>query len=162
MAVVCSGALLAAGCSSAAEPSASATSPAPSTTSAAPSPSIDYAADTKKVCDEAEKIIDTDLEVFAERLGEMIIYKEADKTAQAKTAMGKAQNELKELAQRIRELTATALDPKLREAGEESAESIEATAAGNKFFDGIKTLADLDSLESEMIPWLTPLMAQCE
>lgn len=146
--------LTGAACSTKSEPTAAATS-------AAPSPSADYSADTKKVCGEVDQILDGDFKKFGEKLGEMIVYKEAGNTAQTAKAKASAQSELKAVAASIREKTSVALDPELKAGGEEAAANMEATAAGDEFFAKIKTLKDLDSLETEMTAWLMPLATFC-
>ncbi len=142
----------------AAAPSSATTSAAP--TSAAPSPS-DYTADTEKVCKDLEKSLDTGLKSFGTELGKMIGYRQAGNKALADKARTNAQKKADSLATTVRTKTAKAQDPEFKAAGAEAADNI-ATSADNKaFFDKMKTVKDLDKLESEISGWVTPLAGYC-
>jgi hypothetical protein len=157
--------LITAGCAgkdndeSAAQPTASATSASPTPSASA---SANYAADTKKICTEIDKSLETEMENFGEELGKMIAYKQAGNTTRANQAKADAQAELKAIASRMRERTAAAQDPELKAAGQESAENIEASAADETFFSRLKTLNDVKSVvQKEVVSWLVPLAKFC-
>jgi hypothetical protein len=137
--------------------------PSPSTaaTTAAPSPTADAQADTKATCAEIEKMVDARMESFGEALGEMIVYKQANATSQAAKAEAEAKKELTEFADDVRDLTGKAVDTELRSDGVDAAQSIAATAADDAFFDRVKAVDDLDSLENELTKWFTPLAGYC-
>jgi head-tail adaptor len=130
---------------------------------AEPTPAADYTADTKRVCNKADKLLEgKEMDGFAAQLGTMIVYKQAKQTRKADETRTKAQNELKALAAAMRAATATARDREVKAAGEEAATEIERTAASNAFFAKIKTTEDVNQeLQSELVPWITPLAASC-
>jgi hypothetical protein len=147
-------------------PAASSAGPSATTAAVETTPEaedVDYSADNKKVCAKVDKLLEgKEMERFAKKLGELIVYKQAKQTAKAKDSREDAKKELKGLAAAVRRDTGVAKDPELKAAGEESAASIEKTAADNAFFTKIKTIKDVDkNLESEMTPWLTPLASYC-
>lgn len=130
-------------------------------TSATASPSPDYRADTKRICDQIDKIFSADLKDFGKELGRMIAYKQAEETTQADQTQSAAQRELAGIADDVRERTSTALDPELKAAGRKAAERIEATAERDEFYQKISTMKDLNGLEAEMRKWFNPLAAFC-
>jgi hypothetical protein len=132
-----------------------------SATTAAPSPTADYTADTKKVCDELDKMLDTGLDAFASNLGKMIGYRQAKQPELAAKAKAAAQQDLKEQAEALRKATMAAQDPKMQAAGEEAAKGMVTTAASDAFFDKLKDMDDLNALETEMTVWLAPLEFFC-
>jgi hypothetical protein len=148
-----------------ASPSPSATSASPSaspTTSPTPTASANYAADTKRICGEIEKSIESDMTDFGEELGKMIAYRQAGSTARANEAKADAQAELRTIAAGMRQRTANAQDPELRAAGQESAENLEASAADEAFFRRLRTVNDVKAmLEKEVVTWLLPLAEFC-
>jgi hypothetical protein len=125
--------------------------------------SADYTADTKKVCGEVDKLLDgKPMQKFAEELGRLIVYKERGLTVNAEQARTDAGTRLDYLASRLRERTSAAKDPRLRAAGEQSANSMEITAVDDAFFAKIESLNDMDTtLESEMTGWLAPVGTFC-
>jgi Rieske Fe-S protein len=127
------------------------------------SPSADYTADSAKVCAEVEKLLKgKELEKFAEEVGKLIVYKEQKLTSRATKARTAAGTRLQALATALRDDTAVAKDPELRDAGAESADAMVASAGDDAFFAKIKKVKDLDTvLESEMTAWLTPVVTIC-
>lgn len=156
--------LISGGCAGDDSPTAQPTTAAPTSASPTPSatPSADHAADTKRICGEIDKALETDMKGFGEELGKMIAYKQAGNTARANQAKADAQAELKAIASRMRERTAAAQDPELKAAGQESAENMEASAADQAFFGRLKTLNDVQSVvQKEVVSWLVPLAKFC-
>jgi hypothetical protein len=145
--------------SAGASPSVTSASPAASPTpSLTPTASANYAADTKRICTEIEKSLETDMEKFGVEVGKMIGYKQAGNTARANQAKADAQAELRAIASGVRERTAVAQDPELREAGQESAENMEASAADEAFFSRLRTP---DDLKQVAVSWILPLAELC-
>jgi hypothetical protein len=140
-------------------PSATSASPSASPTpSPTPSASANHAADTKRICAEVEKSLDPEMENFAEEVARMVAYKQAGNTARANQAKADAQAQLRAIASRMRERTAVAQDPKLRAAGQESAENMEASAADEAFFSRVRTP---DDLRKVAITWVLPVAELC-
>jgi uncharacterized protein (DUF305 family) len=156
--------LTGAACGAKNEPTAAPTTAAPTSASpspsAAPSPS-DYTADTKRVCGQIEKMLESRMEAFGQQLGKMVAYREAGNTAQAQKAKTAAQKELATTATAIRQYTGAAQDPELWDAGKESAKNVEATAADAEFFRKFRNPRDLDALKAEVVTWLVPLAEFC-
>jgi hypothetical protein len=117
----------------------------------------------KKVCGKINKLIEGDqMKKFGDKLGEMIVYKQAKQTAKANSARAAAQKGLRKLAADFEAATANAVDPELKAAGAETADTIRDSAKDNAFFAKIKTIKDVDKeLESEIVPWITPLASFC-
>ena len=124
---------------------------------------VDYTADNKKTCAKVDKLLEgKEMERFAKKLGEMIVYKQAKQTAKAKGAREDAKKELKGLATAMRRDTSKAKDPKLKAAGEEAAVAVEKSSGDNAFFAKLTTLKAVNkNLQSEMTPWLVPLASFC-
>ncbi|MFI7596834.1 hypothetical protein [Actinoplanes sp. NPDC049681] len=154
--------LTGAGCSgSDAEDGKAPTLAAPSSTPAA-SPEPDYSANTKKICDDLDKLFDTELENFGTEIGKMIAYKEAKQADNAAKAQKAAAKQLRDVGARVRKETAVAQDPELRTVGAASATKFTKSAADRKFFDQIKSTKDLDRiLETQMTNWLNPVAGYC-
>jgi hypothetical protein len=139
-------------------PSTAASLPAAAPSSAAP----DYSADTKLVCGKVQTILTEDLKDFAVDLGKMIANKEAKQTAEAQAARRAAGDELKSVGDEVRKETAAAQDPELRAAGAVSAAKFVKTAGDDKFFNKIKSTADLNKIiEAQLIEWFTPIAGYC-
>jgi hypothetical protein len=164
LAVALGGALLTtAACSS--DPSAD--SPAAAPTSAAPTTEApiaapDYAANTQLVCGKVTSIYDDGFDGFNAAMGKMIANKEAKQAAEAKKAQQAAAGELKKVGTLLRKEVAAAEDPDLKTAGEASAAKLTKSAADTKFFDSIKTPADLNKrIEAKILDWMTPVRGYC-
>jgi hypothetical protein len=145
---------------SGAEPTTAAPTSASPTPSA--SPSANYAADTKRICTEIDKALDSEMEKFGVEVGKMIAYKQSGNTTEANQAKAAAQAQLRAIAARMSQRTAAAQDPELKAAGEESAKNIAASAADNTFFSRLKSLNDVQTVvEREAVTWLVPLAEFC-
>jgi hypothetical protein len=142
-----------------AKPEAAATAPtATATTSAAP----DYSANTKLVCTKLQTLYTAELRNFGTAMGKMVTYKETKQTAEAEKAETTAAGQLKAAATKIRKETATAEDPDFIAAGKVSASKLESSATDRRYFDKVKTLADLNkSVEAQFTEWLTPVAGYC-
>lgn len=138
-------------------PSATSASPSPSA-SPTPTASANYAADTKRICTEIERAIEAEMENFGEQVGKMVAYRQAGNTVRANEAKADAQAQLRAIAGRMRERTAVAQDPELKEAGQESAENMEASAADETFFTRVRTP---EQLKKEAVSWVVPLVEFC-
>jgi|SRR4051812_40936963 hypothetical protein len=170
LAVVASGLLLTAAACSADEPgpTAAPAGGASAAASAAPAPSGPDAGagtenpDTKKVCAEVMKVIETDMDGFGAAIGKMIANKEAKSADEAKKAQAAAKQQLESVAKKIRTSSAEALDPGLVAAGEEAADRIEKTAKDPKFFAAITSVESINgTLQKEMVAWVGPLAPIC-
>jgi hypothetical protein len=165
LAVSLSGLLLSgAACSSGgdSDPVAEAPATVPSTAETTTSPPPNYTANTKKVCDKLEKIFDAELEDFGTEIGKMIAYKEAKQSDEAEQARKAASKELKEVGAKVRETTAAAEDPDLKEAGAISATKFSKSAADKALFNKVKTTKDLDkTLATKMPDWMDPVAGLC-
>ena len=153
--------LSAAACDSDAESTTAA--PAATTPSAVPtSTGPDYSANTKLVCGKVTSIYDDGFDGFNTAMGKMIANKEAKQAAEAKKAQATAAGELKKVGAALKKEVAAAEDPELKKAGETSAAKLTKSAADAKFFDAIKTPADLNKrIEAKMLDWMTPVRGYC-
>ncbi|MFI5932532.1 hypothetical protein [Actinoplanes sp. NPDC051494] len=137
----------------------------PTSAAATTSPAPNYAANSKKVCGNVEKIYNDGIEDFGAQIGRMIAYKESkadDSAKDAATAEKAAGKELKDTAAGIRKETAAAEDPELKEAGAVSATKFSKSAADSALFDKIKTTKDFDKvLQAKTADWLNPVAGYC-
>jgi hypothetical protein len=135
-----------------------AASPLPEATSAAP----DYSADTRAICGRLETVFNDDLTAFHTQMGKMIANKEAKLASEAAKAQKAASAELKKIGAKIKEETAAAVDPELRDAGATSAAKFVKSATDKAFFSGIKTQKDYDrAIEDQLQEWFTPVTGYC-
>jgi hypothetical protein len=153
----------------AAQTGAPATSSAPAA-SAAPRSIVEttarssrYTKNTKQVCSATDKIFEgKEIGRFADDLGRMIGYKEAERTAEVNRSKAAAAKQLRALAARMRKQTSTADDADVRAAGQEAADSIEKSADDPAFYAKLKSVKTLEkTLRSEMTPWITPVASVC-
>jgi hypothetical protein len=168
--VVTAGALLLTGaaCGSTTDTDAGTAAAAPTATTAsavpvAASPSADYAADTKKTCDQVLSVLGGEkMKSFGEKLGEQIAYTTAKQSASAKKARTAAGVKLKDAAVALNGVTAKAQDPEVKAAGKEIQKRMNASAEDDAFFAKFKTVKDVDKvLETQMESWMEPLNASC-
>ncbi|WP_433371430.1 hypothetical protein ACQPZX_47475 [Actinoplanes sp. CA-142083] len=165
LAVIAGGALLTgAACDSDAKAdpeAAAATRTAPTaatTTSAAP----DYSTSTKLVCDKLQTLYSVELRAFGSAMGKMVTYKENKQAADAEKAETTAAGQLKAAATKIRKETSSAEDPDFQAAGKVSASKLESSATDRRYFDRVKTLADLNkTVQAQFNEWLTPVAGYC-
>jgi hypothetical protein len=161
LAAIAGGALLA-GAAACDNNDPSAAAPKPAAPAPTTSPTPDFAADTALVCGEFQSIYSDEVRNLGASVGKMITYKEAKQASDAKKAEDSAAAELKAIATKIRDATATAEDPELRDAGETSAAKLEASAKDHKYFAKVKTLKDFNNtIESQLNSWLTPVSGFC-
>jgi hypothetical protein len=148
-------------CDSDAEPTASGGSAAPS----APTPTVSiaaYAANTRKICDDVQKIFDTDITPFGTALGKMIAYKEEKLPKEADKYEKAARKQLKTVATKITNATQNAEDAAIVTAGKASAAKFTASAADDKLYDSIKSSQDLNRfIDGKLGEWLTPISGYC-
>jgi hypothetical protein len=162
LAVTLGGVLLtSAACDSAAKPVAS----APSVAAPTPTPTVsaaDYSADTRKVCDNVQKIFDNDIKPFGAALGKMIVFKDAKLSAEVTNAQKAATAQLKTVATKLRKATKDAEDPAVMMAGESSAAKLDLSAADKKLYDQVKNEKDVDRfIDGHVGDWLTPISGYC-
>jgi hypothetical protein len=99
---------------------------------------------------------------FGTAMGKMIAYKEAKQTPEAEQARKSASKELKEVAAKVREATADAENPELKQAGAVSATKFAKSADDKALFDKVKTTKDLDrTLATKMPDWMDPVAGLC-
>ena len=153
--------LTATACSSDTEPTTAApraTAPSTEATSAGPN----YTANTKLVCGKVTAIFSTGFDGFHSEMGKMIARKEAKETTEANAAEKAAKAQLKSIGGKVEKETSAAEDPALVKAGSTSADKLTASATDDKFFDGIKTVKDLDSkIEAKLTDWMNPVGGFC-
>jgi hypothetical protein len=130
-------------------------------TYATPTQPAEQRADTKRICGQTDKIFTAGLKDFGAELGRMIAFKQAKDTAKADQSRNAAEKQLTSLADDVREATADAVDPELRDAGKQAADKITATAGRDAFYGKIDAMKDLSGLEAEMRAWFAPLAAVC-
>ncbi|GAA2647243.1 hypothetical protein [Paractinoplanes durhamensis] len=141
------------------EAAATVTAPTAAPTTSAP----DYSASTKQVCAKLQTLYTAELRNFGTAMGKMVTYKEAKQTADAEKAEATAAGQLKAAATKIRTETATAEDPDFIVAGKVSASKLESSATDRRYFDKVKTLADLNkTVEAQFSEWLTPVAGYCK
>lgn len=150
-----------AACSSEAEPTTAApraTAPSTEATIAGPN----YTENTKLVCGKVTTIFSDDFNGFHTEMGKMIARKEAKETTEADAAEKAAKAQLKSIGDKVEKETAGAEDPALVKAGAASAEKLTESASDDRFFDGIKTVKDLDSkIEAKLTDWMNPVGGFC-
>jgi len=117
---------------------------------------------TRQVCGKVTALYDDGFDGFNAAMGRMIANKEAKLAPEAKKAQGVAAGELKKVGTRLKREIAAAEDPELKAAGEASAAKLTKSATDKKFFDSIKTTADLNKqIEGKMLDWMTPVRGFC-
>jgi hypothetical protein len=153
--------LTGAACDSAAEPVAS----APSVAAPSPTPTVttpDYSADTRKVCDDVQKIFDNDIEPFAAALSRMVVRKEAKLAKEAAASEQLARKQLRTVASKLVKATAGADDPEIVTAGKASAAKFTASAGDDKLYDKLRSTKDLNRfIDGKLGDWLTPISGYC-
>ncbi|MEV6489292.1 hypothetical protein AB0M20_11785 [Actinoplanes sp. NPDC051633] len=143
-----------------AAPAAAPTNADPTTQATSTAP--DFAANTELVCGKVTSIYDDGFDGFNAAMGKMIANKEAEQAPEAKKAQQAAANELKKVGAALKKEVAAAEDPALKKAGETSAAKLTKSAADKKFFDSIKTTADLNKrIEPKILDWMTPVRGFC-
>ena len=164
LAVIAGGTLLAgAACDSDAKADPEA---APTRTAATAAPTLsaapDYSASTELVCGKLQSLYSVELRAFGTAMGKMVTYKEAKQTTDAEKAETTAAGQLKAAATKIRRETAAAEDPDFQAAGKVSASKLESSAADRRYFDKVKSMADLNkTVQAQFTEWLTPVAGYC-
>ncbi|GIE08316.1 hypothetical protein [Paractinoplanes ferrugineus] len=141
------------------KPEAASTAPtAAATVLAAP----DYSASTEQVCSKLQTLYTAELRNFGTAMGKMVSYKENKQAADAEKAESTAAAQLKAAAAKIRKETALAEDPDFIAAGKVSASKLESSATDRRYFDTVKTLADLNkTVQNQFTEWLNPVAGYC-
>jgi hypothetical protein len=140
-----------------------ATEPAAAPTAVATTAAPDYSASTKQVCTKLQTLYTAELRNFGTAMGKMVTYKENKQTADAEKAESTAAAQLKAAATKIRTVTAAAEDPDFITAGKVSASKLESSATDRRYFDQVKTLADLNkTVQPQFAEWLNPVAGYCQ
>ena len=139
-----------------------AAAPASAPAAAPGTDSSETKADTKRICDEFDKVIEPAMNGFGQKLGVLLVQRGAKNDAEAKKAQGEAKNELVKFADQITEKTAAAKDPALKAAGEESAANIKKSAGSDEFYNNIKDVSSLEKdVQNDFMTWFLPLASLC-
>jgi hypothetical protein len=133
--------------------------PAPTGGGTAPTVSAEKQAalaKTKAVCEAVGQAYTKNMGPFAESMSRMV----ADKNA--KPSRENAQQALSTFATDIRTATQDGADTEARAAGKRTADQLQAKAADDKVFAGVKTTEDLETvLGPTLKEWLEPITEHC-
>ncbi|WP_127500630.1 hypothetical protein [Actinoplanes solisilvae] len=121
------------------------------TPTGAPAPTA--LAAVKTTCEVLGRAYEKNMGPFAESLTAYV----ADRKA-----LPAAQKSLATFATAVKEATATSADAELVQAGQKSAETMQARSADAAFFAAIKTPADVDkTVGPTLTEWLSPVQKRC-
>ncbi|MCA2215065.1 hypothetical protein [Jidongwangia harbinensis] len=113
-------------------------------------------AKTKAVCESVGQAYTRNMGPFAESMSTMVAQKNA------KPSREKAQQALSAFAQDIRTATQAGADTEARAAGKKTADQLQAKAADDTIFTGVKTAEDLETvLGPTLKEWLEPITEHC-
>jgi hypothetical protein len=113
-------------------------------------------AGTKASCEALGQVFSTNIGPFAEALSKMVAASSAPDAAKP------AQQKLSAFASAIRDATRASAEAPMRTSGEQTAKQLQAKSADQKFFRGIRTAADVETvLGTDLKQWLTPVTKLC-
>ncbi|MER7001508.1 hypothetical protein ABT297_00410 [Dactylosporangium sp. NPDC000555] len=123
--------------------------PAASPTSS-PSPTVDLKANTRAVCDKAEKIVTEDtVKPIGTQIGLMIAARQQKNKAAETQAVDKAKELTDALVKQARDLKAEAADPKLQTALDKAADGLALFGAAD-YLAKINSIDDMDKLLADI------------